>query len=122
MDLSQYTVQSSGTLLDAAQAIAANRSRCVIVMSGDKAVGVISEGDLVRALLRGIDIYAPMQSFTHHGIAFMHERDMAKALDLFRKRGISLIPILNHEFGLEDVITLQQLLDQVKLAEPGSAA
>jgi CBS domain-containing protein len=121
MDLSQYTVESSGTLLDAAQAIAANRSRCVIVMSGGKAVGVISEGDLVRALLRGTDIYSPMQPFIHHGISFLPMRDMGQALELFRTRGISLIPILNDELGLEDVITLQQLLNQVKLVEPGSA-
>jgi len=122
MDLSKYTVESSGTLLDAAQAIAANRSRCVIVMSGGRAVGVISEGDLVRALLRGTDIYSPMQSFIHHGISFLPERDMAQALELFRTRGISLIPILNDELGLADVITLQQLLNQVELVGSGSAA
>lgn len=122
MDLSQYSVESSGTLLDAAQAIAANRSRCVIVMSAGKAVGVLSEGDLVRAMLRGTDVYSPMQSFIHHGISFLHERDMAQALELFRTRGISLIPILNDELGLEGVITLQQLLAEVKLVEPGSAA
>ena len=122
MDLSQYIVESNGTLLDVAHAIAANRSRCVIVMSDGKAVGVISEGDLVRALLRGTDIYSPMQSFIHHGISFLPERDMAQALELFRTRGISLIPILNDELGLEDVITLQQLLAQVKLVHPESTA
>lgn len=121
MDLNRYTVESSGTLLDAAEAIASNRSRCVVVMNGGKAVGVISEGDLVRALLRGTDIYSPMQSFIHHGISFLSERDMAKALELFRTRGISLIPILNDELRLEDVITLQQLLVQVKLVERGRA-
>jgi CBS domain-containing protein len=122
MDLNQYTIESCGTLLDAAQAISANRSRCVIVMSSGKAVGVISEGDLLRALLRGTDIYSPMQSFINHGISFLSERDMSRALELFRTRGISLIPILNDELGLEDVITLQQLLAQVRLVEPGSAA
>lgn len=122
MELSQYTIESSGTLLDAAQAIAANRSRCVIVMSGGKAVGVVSEGDLVRALLRGTDIYSPMQPFIHHGISFLSKRDMGKALDLFRSRGISLIPVLNEELGLEDVITLQQLLASVTLVESEGAA
>ncbi len=120
MDLNQYTIESSGTLLDAAQAISANRSRCVIVTSAGKAVGVISEGDLVRALLRGTDIYSPMRSFIHHGISFLPKHDMAQALELFRTRGISLIPILNDELQLEDVITLQQLLSQVKLVEAGS--
>lgn len=117
MELSQYTVQSSGTLLDVAQAIAINRSRCVIVINDSKAVGVISEGDLVRALLRGTDIYSSMESFIHHGFSFLLERDMDLALELFRSRGISLIPILNGAFGLEDVITIQQLLDKVKLVE-----
>ena len=117
MELSQYTVQSSGTLLDVAQAIANNRSRCVIVINGSKVVGVISEGDLVRALLRGTDIYSSMESFIHHGFSFLPERDMVLALELFRSRGISLIPILNEAFGLEDVITIQQLLDKVKLVE-----
>jgi CBS domain-containing protein len=121
MDLNQYIIESNGTLLDAAQAISANRSRCVIVMSAGKAVGVISEGDLIRALLRGTDIYSPMQPFIHHGISFLPKRDMAQALELFRTRGISLIPILNDELGLKDVITLQQMLSQVKLVEAGSA-
>ncbi len=120
--MNQYTIESSGTLLDAAQAIASNRSRCVIVMSGAKAVGIISEGDLVRALLRGTDIYSPMQSFIHHGISFLPARDMAQALELFRTRGISLIPILDDEMMLKDVITLQQLLSQVKLVEAGSTS
>jgi CBS domain-containing protein len=122
MELYQYTVESIGSLIDAAQAIAANRSRCVIVISGGKAVGVISEGDIMRALLRGTDIYSPMHSFIHHGISFLPERDMAQALELFRTHGISLIPILNDEMGLEDVITLQQLLAQVRLVDPGSTA
>lgn len=120
MELDQYTVESNGTLLDAAQAISANRSRCVIVMSDGKVVGVISEGDLVRALLRGSDIYSPMQPFIHHGISFLTKRDLVQALKLFRTHGISLIPILNEELGLVDVITLQQMLNQVTLVEAGS--
>lgn len=122
MDLSQYTVESSGTLLDVAQSLASNLSRCVIVMSDGKTMGVISEGDLVRALLRGTDIYSPLQSFVNHGFSFLPERNMDDALKLFRTRGISLIPILDDQMCLKDVITLQQLLVQVKLVEPGSAS
>ena len=117
MELSQYTVKSSGTLLDASKTIAANRSRCVIVVKDGKSLGIISEGDIVRALLRGADIHSPMESFIHHGIFFLPERDMARALDLFRSHVISLIPILNEELELVDVITLQQILAHVTLSE-----
>lgn len=119
MDLSKYTVESSGTLLDVAQALASNLSRCVIVISDNKSMGVISEGDLVRALLRGSDIYSPLQSFINHGFSFLPERNLTQALELFRTRGISLIPVLDDGMFLKDVITLQQVLAMVKLIEPG---
>lgn len=119
MDLSYYTVESNGTLLDAAQAISRNRSRCVVVVDRGKAIGVISEGDLVRALLRGTDIYSPMQPFIHHGIVFLEERDLGRALALFRSHGISLIPILDEALMLRDVITLNELLTQVRLDSHG---
>lgn len=122
MDLSYYTVESNGTLLDAAQAIARNHSRCVVVIEHGKAIGVLSEGDLVRALLRGTDIYSPMQPFIHHGIVFLGEKDMSRALPLFRSHGISLIPVLDEALRLHDVITLNELLSQVQLASPGTDA
>jgi CBS domain-containing protein len=118
MELKKFTVDSKGTLLDAAQAISANRSRCVIVMTGKKAVGVISEGDLVRALLRGTDIYSSMQTFVNHSIFFLPNCDMVQALKLFQVHGISLIPILNDYMELEDVITLNQILAHLSLVEP----
>ena len=122
MDLNQYTVESSGTLLDVAQVIASNLSRCAIVISDDKTIGVISEGDLVRALLRGTDIYSPLQPFINHGFTFMREHDLSDALELFRTLGISLIPILSNEMYLSDVITLQQVLSQVSLVKLGNTS
>jgi CBS domain-containing protein len=117
MKLNLYTVESNGTLLDAAKAIAKNRSRCVVVMNSKKLVGVISEGDLIRALLRDTDIHSKMDPFIQHGIFFLYERNMVKALEIFRTHGISLIPIVNSELGLEDVITIQDILSQVSLLE-----
>lgn len=115
MDLHQFTVQSDGTLLDAAQKIAKNRSRCVVVMSGRKVVGTVSEGDIVRALLHGANIYSPMRAFIHHGICSLSKHDLASALKLFRQHGVSLIPIISDETELEGLITLQDVLDEVIL-------
>jgi CBS domain-containing protein len=120
IELSHYTIASSGTLLDAAHAIDHNRSRCVVVVENGKAIGVISEGDLVRALLRGTDIYSSLLPFIHHGILFLKEKDMKRALAMFLSHGISLIPILDDDFILRDVITMQELLKHVRLDLPGA--
>ena len=117
MNLNYYTVESRGTLLNAAEAIARNKSRCVVVIDHDKAVGVISEGDLVRALLRGTDIYSPMHPFIHHAFVFLGDRDFGRALLLFQKHGISMLPILDEMLKLTDVLTLSDVLARVKLDE-----
>lgn len=117
MELDRYIIDSGATLLDAAHAIAQNRSRCVVVANGGKVVGVFSEGDLVRALLRGADIHSPIFTFIRHGLSFLRERNMNKALEMFRTYGVSLIPILTDELQLKDVITLQQLLKEVTLVQ-----
>lgn len=116
MELSYYTVNSSGTLLDVAQAISMNKSRCAVVLEHQKVIGVISEGDLLRALLRGTDITSPMREFVHHGFIYLTEKNFEQALALFRAHGISLIPILDPSFVFKGVITLTDILTLVQLS------
>lgn len=120
MDLSKYTVEANGTLLDVAEVIAANLARCAIVIENGKTVGVISEGDLVRALLRGVDLHSSVDSCINHSFIFLQRRNLRDALDIFRAKGVSLIPVVSVDMSLEDVITLQECLAQVSLIEtPG---
>src|SRR5258706_10806166 len=114
-DLADFSISCAASLLDAAEAIAKNHSRCVMVVDGTKVVGVVSEGDLVRALLSGTEIHAPLASFIHHAFKFLQSKDLGKALNLMRTHGITLIPILDDGFSLIDVITLPDLLSQVAL-------
>ena len=114
-DLRYFTVDARGRLLDAAEAIARNRSRCVIVVAEGKVTGVISEGDLVRALLSGSDIHAPLAPFVQIGFKFLETRVLDRALELMRQHGISLVPVVNEAFGLSDVITLADVLARVTI-------
>lgn len=120
MNLHQFTVDVKGTLLDAAYAINKNHSRCALVVNSKKVEGIISEGDILRALLRGAEMYAPMRTYVHHGFFFLNERNMEEALKIIRLRGVTLIPILNNDMELKEVITLKSLLSQVKLIGQGS--
>ena len=47
-----YVVTADGTLLDAAEVIEHTRSRSAVVVKETKVVGIISEGDILRALLK----------------------------------------------------------------------
>ena len=109
------SIQVEERLIDAIQAIKENQNRCIIVKSKEKVVGVISEGDILRALLQGVDIHSPMQNWISHDFKFLSSLDYQQALDLMSKHGISMIPILDKNFLLLDVITLVDLLQRVIL-------
>jgi CBS domain-containing protein len=110
VNLTKYVLSLDGTLLDAIEAIKNNRSRCVMLMSGDRVAGVLSEGDIMSALLQNADIHAPIGEYVRHNFKFLSERDLGKALKLMRDFGLTLVPVVDHELHLLDVITLNDLL------------
>lgn len=113
--LSANLIPQELRLIDAIQAIKENRNRCVIVYSGEKVVGVISEGDVMRALLQGADIHSPLEDWLSHDFKFLPAADYQEALELMRKYGITMIPVLDENFVPRDVITLVDILQRVEL-------
>ncbi len=105
----------SGTLLDAVEAIKNNRNRCVVLTSGERVAGVLSEGDIMSALLRNTDVHAPVADYARHNFKFLRERDMNTALELMREFGLTLVPIVDEQLHLLDVITLSDVLRSVRL-------
>ena len=109
------SIQVEERLIDAIQAIKENQSRCVMIKSNEKVVGVISEGDVMRALLQGIDIHAPLYDWISYDFKFLKSYDKHLALDLMRKYGITMVPVIDENFMLIEVITLQEILEDVML-------
>ncbi len=105
-----YVVEDNARLIDAAQAIIRNKSRCGVVVSGSKVVGVISEGDILRALLKGVDMHSSIESWTNRGFRFLASRDFEAAHRIMAEKGITLVPVLDEGFHLVDVITTMDLL------------
>lgn len=113
--ISEFTIPVDATLVDAAEKIQANDERAVLVVDGKKVIGMISQGDIVRALLRGVDIWSPLSNYVQHSFKYMTERDETKAFELIQKHNISIIPIVNESFELTDVVSLGELLPDMQL-------
>lgn len=114
-NLDYFTVAKSSALLDAAEVIARNNSRCVIVLEEGKVVGVLSEGDVLRSLLNNADIHAPIGKYMNSSPRFLTKHDIKGAFDLVQRHGISLVPIVDQEFRLVDVITLEEILNHAEI-------
>ena len=120
--LASIVIPLSARIIDAAQAIRENRHRCVIAVADGKAVGVLSEGDIMRALLHGTDVHCPIEDWISHGFKFLRTADKAAAFALMRKHGITLVPVLDEDFHLIDVFTLMDVLQDCELKEKATGA
>ena len=111
--LRDFVIQRRATLIEAINVINRNRSRTAIVLDGEKVIGTISEGDIMRALLGGADVHARLADFVQVGFRYLNEKNYDKALALMHPSGIMLIPVVDKEFHLKDVITLGEVLDRL---------
>jgi len=113
--LEDFKLSATSTLLEAVEKIERNKARAVIIEKNDKVIGIVSEGDVMRALLNGSEIHAPVEDFVNHSFIYLNSVDRHKAFELARNVMASMIPVVDDDFHLTDIITLKQLLQDVTL-------
>jgi len=114
--LSDFVTTPEATLLEAAKVIQSNASRTVIVVEDyetNKILGVLSEGDILRALVKGADVRSSIEEFINVSFSYLQERDYEKALVLFREHGFALLPVVDADMHLQSVITWLDCLNKL---------
>ena len=108
--MDQYCINENYTIHEAMAAIDSSHTRCVLVLSDEqKVVGVVSQGDIVRALVAGTSLYANISNIMNRSFIYLQEPNIDKALKVVLKKHISLLPILDDEYHLIDVITVNDI-------------
>ena len=110
-----FTIQKQSRIIDVVEAIKKNKNKCVIVCEKDKVIGVISEGDILEALLSNVDVHSSIDNWINYNFKFLEEFDLKKGMNLFLKYGITLIPILDKSFYLKDILKISDVLKEVKI-------
>jgi len=113
MELNKYCLKSSSFIIDAIECIENNNSRCAIVInSHNKVIGVVSEGDIIRLLLDQVNLKSPLKNIINKSFKFLKNDEKINedlVLDFIFK-GITLIPIINDDRELIDVIISSDFL------------
>lgn len=113
-NIQRYIVSVDGILEDAIKCIELNHSRCAIIVDKKmKVYGVISDGDILRSILNGKNIYSPIKNNININFKFLKKKDNEEALKIIKKFCISLIPVVNQELILKDIITLEEILTDI---------
>jgi len=115
-DIKKFTIKENSIMLDAIKSIQLSDLRTIVVVGKDnKVVGVISEGDILRAYINGMNSHSPIKSIINVSFKFLKQKDMKQAFELF-KLGIDILPIISNDFQLLEVITIYELLDRLNMS------
>lgn len=89
-------------------------SAALAVTADDVLVGVVTDGDLRRALLEGSQLSDPVKGFIRSNpVVVTANESRSSVLDLMRARGIAQIPMVNSAGQVVGVHLLQELLGRV---------
>jgi dTDP-glucose pyrophosphorylase len=114
--LDAYLVVETSTLREAMVAVDRGAARIALAVDADgRLTGVVTDGDLRRALLRGTALTDPVAPvLTRAFLSVVPNDDRAAVLELMRARRIDAVPVVDadgHPIGLH---LLQQFLEPVE--------
>jgi CBS domain-containing protein len=107
---SQFVLPATSLINEALKAITANRRGAVIIVDDkNKVVGIASDGDIRRALLRGSNTFTPIsKAMNPHCLFIRKDSAEDKNPDRFFKAHpkITIVPVVTANFVLSHIYKL----------------
>lgn len=101
----KYVADVGSTIEEAWAKIEVNKHRSVIIVEKDRVVGTLSDGDLRKAMLAHRLLNAPVREAMNTNFIVLTENNKEEAEGIFLKKDIFLIPVVDKEMRLLDIIT-----------------
>lgn len=119
-DWQKTTVPKTACLRDVINSLEASKSQIVLVL--DEAgflVGVMTDGDVRRAILAGVDLSASVVGIMNtNPTSAPVATPRWRLLSQMREKSLHQLPLLNDEGQVIDLVTLAELAGSVKVSNP----
>lgn len=109
MEIAKLIIENGRTIKDAIVRLDLNGSKFLMVSEGDVLVGVITDGDIRRWILRNGDLNETVESIMNREPKVLFKRDMKAARQLMIRHSIESVPVLNQRREVQDCITWKQI-------------
>ncbi len=93
--------------------LAGHERTCILLGQDQKLMGIVTEGDLLRALWNGNDLNSPISNITNFNpktISVDEQHPEAIARQYFKEFGILQVPIVDQSRALVRVINFREVL------------
>lgn len=108
LKLDTLIVSKTDTLKEAMGTITAGRSGIAFVTEGEKLVGVISDGDIRRALLSGAILITPVHKVLNTNYISSEKKPKKELLQILKREKITVLPIVDKDGNLLDVFYIYE--------------
>lgn len=113
-DFSKYIVRQDISILEALKALNELSNDVLalfIIDNDDRMVGTLTDGDIRRKLIEGISLLRPVSDVMHRDFSylFVEQGNFVENIHLFRKKGITLLPILDSDFCIHKIYNLKKI-------------
>ena len=90
-----------------------NERTCILQSKNGKLYGVLSQGDLIKAIWNGAELITPISNIVNPNpiiITSESKNPEKDALKLFAKHGILLIPVVDSEKKILRLISIRKII------------
>jgi dTDP-glucose pyrophosphorylase len=119
-EISEFCIAPTQSVRDTIALIGANRGQIALVVDADtRLVGVVTDGDVRRGILRGVDLDAPVTEIMNASphVASENERT-ADLVDTMREFTVRQVPIVDKDGRVISLFTLDELKHPVQATTP----
>lgn len=111
--ISQHVIDKNKSILDALNAINSMKNHealtLFVVDEDNVMIGTLTDGDIRRSLLKGATLDTLIFSIAHRNYSYLESNDYdIKQIHLAKEKGIELLPILNEERKIIDIVDLKK--------------
>ncbi len=107
---SNYVIADTSTIAEAMQAITLNHRGTVIVVDEvERVIGVVSDGDIRRAMVKGLIVEAPVLKCLNANFIALTKKATAKEREAIfdQQPQINLVPVIDKQNRLLDLVIRQ---------------
>ena len=111
-DITKISIPETATLLSAIKQMDLAKQRLLIVLKDNHYFGLISIGDIQRAIIKGIDLNSPIEPVLRQKITVASVNDdMSIVKETMRANKIEMMPVVDEHGNLTDVIYWNELFE-----------
>tara|TARA_Y100000588_G_scaffold246622_1_gene261031 strand:- start:19472 stop:20524 length:1053 start_codon:yes stop_codon:yes gene_type:complete len=119
--MKNIVINKETTLKEAMEKLSETGDKTIVIIdSKNKLLGTLSDGDLRKAILKGININSSVKNIYNKTPTFLikGEYSTSSARDIFLKSGFDLIPIVDHANEVVDVLFWRKIFKNEKIIDP----